>query len=215
VRSDAKDELESKGHLQAAVDIGHDAPRRIGDHYIVNLVVSVKPGPQFRISSISADGGPLLPGKDLSPFFTQKAGDIAGAAPFGKLAGQLRPLYWHYGYADVEIGEHQVLDSVNGAVSYHLDVTPGPLYHLRSLKINNLNAEQERKARAFLGMKPGDIYDEMAVAGLYPKLSADPTTATHSFTYTPAKDSATVQVDLTLDFYDKNEKSGSPLLPPP
>ena len=103
VRSNTQDELQSKGYLEAKIGVSHDVPRREVDHYTVNLRVSVDPGPQYRIGAISADGGPLLSGRDLSPYFAQKIGDTAGAGPFGPLAIQLRSLYLHYGYADLLI----------------------------------------------------------------------------------------------------------------
>jgi outer membrane translocation and assembly module TamA len=207
VRSNAEEELNSKGYLEAQIDVTHDAPRRDGDHYLVNLLVSVKPGPQYRISSITADGGPLLRGRDLSSFFAQKAGDVAGAGPFGRLAGELRALYWHNGYADVDIHGPPVFDRSSGLVSYHLDVAPGPVYHLRSLTIHNLDAQQERKARELLGIKPGDVFDQMAVNGLYHKLSAEPALTAYGFTFGPMKDKTTANVDLTLDFYKTSDKS--------
>ncbi len=92
-----KKQSEAKGYLDGQVDINHDPPRRTSDRYLVNLLVSIKSGPQYRISSITADGGPLVKGRDLSPLFGRKAGDIAGVGPFGRLAGELRALDWHYG----------------------------------------------------------------------------------------------------------------------
>jgi hypothetical protein len=207
VRSNAKDALESKGYLEAEVDVAHDAPRRDGDHYLVNLVVSVKSGPQYHISSITADGGPLLPGRDLSQFFVQKVGEVAGVRLFGRLAGELRAYYWHYGYADVSIHGPSVLDHAHALVSYHLDVIPGPLYHLGSLTIHNLDVEREKTARELLGIGPGDVFDEMAVNALYHKLSADPMMAAYGFSFSPAKDKVSAKVDLTLDFYKMSDKS--------
>lgn len=207
VRSNAAEELNSKGYLEAQVDVTHDTPRRSSDHYLVNLIVSVKPGPQYRISSITADGGPLLRGRDLSSLFVQKVGDVAGAGPFRRLAGELRALYWRNGYADVDIHGPPVLDRSSGMVSYHLDVNPGPVYHLRNLTVHNLDAQQERRARELLGIKPGDVFDQMAVNGLYHKLSADPALTAYGFTFGPMKDKAEAKVDLTLDFYKVSDKS--------
>jgi hypothetical protein len=125
VQSNAQEELIPKSYLEGKVVISHDAPRHVGDHYVVNLLVTVDAGPQYRISSITADGGPLLVGRDLSPYFSLKVGDLAGYGPFGKLAGDLRPLYWHWGYADVVVQGPPVLDHEHALVSYHLDVIPG------------------------------------------------------------------------------------------
>jgi hypothetical protein len=207
VRSNIEEALEAQGYLDGKIDISHDAPRRDGNDYLVNLRVSVKSGPQYRIGSISADGGPLLTGRDLSSHFSQKTGEIAGAGPFGRLAGELRAFYWHYGYADVETHGPPVLDRSNSTVSYHLDVVPGPLYHLRNLTIHNLSTEQENKVRELLGMKPGDIFDVTAINGLHHKISTDPLLGATSFTFSPAKDKRTAQADLTLDFHKVSDES--------
>lgn len=207
VRSNVQNELEEKGYLDVQIEISRDLPRLIGDHYLVNLLVTVKPGPQYRVEAVSADGGPLLQGRDLSAYFTEKPGDIAGVGPFGRLAGEIRTLYWHYGYADVEIHGPPVLDQPHAKVSYHLEVVPGPLYHLRSLTIHNLTPEQEQRVRELLGMKAGDVFDGMAINNLYHKLPSDALLTAHGFTFSPAKDKVAAQVDLTLDFYKVSDKS--------
>lgn len=207
VRSNVQDELEANGYLDAQIEISHDSPRLNGNLYLVNLLVTVIPGPQYRIDAITADGGPLLKGRDLSSFFSEKPGDIAGVGPFGRLAGELRAFYWHYGYADVEIHGPPVLDRPQAKVSYHLEVVPGPLYHLRSLTIHNLTLEQEQRVRELLGMKAGDVFDEMAINNLSHKLPSDAGLAARGFTFSTAKDKAAAQVDLTLDFYKLSDKS--------
>jgi outer membrane protein assembly factor BamA len=123
------------------------------------------------------------------------------------LAGELRALYWHYGYADVEIHGPPILDRLNAKVSYHLEVVPGPLYHLRSLTVHNLTPEQERRVRELLGMEAGDVFDGMAINNLYYKLPSDTLLTALGFTFSPVKDIAAAQVDLTLDFYQLSDKS--------
>ena len=100
-----------------------------------------------------------------------------------------------------------VIDREHGLVSYRLQVFPGPLYHLRTLNVHNLSAEQEGKARELLGLKTGDVFNEMAVNGLYHKLPTDPLLAPFGFTFSPAKDKTAAAVDLTLDFYKSSDKS--------
>jgi len=207
VQSNADEELKHQGYLKGKVTITHYAPRRQKEHYVISLVVLVDAGPQYHISSITADGGPLLERRDLSEFFTQKVGDVAGYGPFGRLAGELRSLYWHYGYADVKIQGPQVLDDDHALVSYHLEVIPGPIYHLRSLTIHNLDASQETKVRELLGMKPGDVFDGIAISGLYQKLQAEPSLASLGFSFRPSKDETEAAVDLSLDFYKVSDKS--------
>jgi outer membrane protein assembly factor BamA len=180
---------------------------REGDHFQVDLTVTVTAGPQYHVSSVNADGGPLLSGRDLSTLYGMKQGDIPGRYPLSGLESQLRAFYLHYGYADVEIRNLPVLDRDHALVSYHLDVIPGPVYHLRSLTIHNLDTTQESKARDLLGMKPGDIYLDEAVTGLYHKLAAEPLLASSGFTFSPTKDKVAAAVDLSLDFYTPSDKS--------
>jgi hypothetical protein len=211
IRSTAQEQMQANGYLEAEVAVTHDAPRHDGDRYLVNLLVSMTPGPQYRISSISAGAGPLLPGRDLSPSFALKPGDIAGRNPFGRIPADLRAYYWRYGYADVEFHISPQLDRAHAQVAYRLDVSPGPLYHLQTLTIANLNIEQETRARQLLALKPGDVFDQVAITNLHHKLATDPLLAGYGFTFTPKKDKSTALVDLNLDFYKSSP--GSILIP--
>jgi outer membrane protein assembly factor BamA len=201
IRSVAEEALQADGYLEAEATVSHDAPRRDGDRFLVNLSVSITPGRQYHISSLSAGGGPLLPGKDLSPSFSSKPGDLAGHNPFGTAPADLRTYYWRAGYADVDVHVKPDLDTKKALVAYRLDVTPGPQYHLQNLTISNLSAEQESKARSLLGLKPGDVFDQTAINSLHRKIAADPLLAGYGFTYSPKKDKATALVDLSLDFF--------------
>jgi outer membrane protein assembly factor BamA len=205
IRAAAEDQLQADGYLEAEVAVTHDAPRRDGDRFLVNLSVSITPGRQYHISSLSAGGGPLLPGKDLSPSFSAKPGDLAGHNPFGSAPADLRAYYWRAGYADVEVHIKPELDSKHALVAYRLDVTPGPQYRLQNLTFNDLSGEQESKARTLLGLKSGDVFDQTAINALRRKIAADPLLAGYGFTYSPKKDKATALVDLSLDFFKQTQ----------
>jgi outer membrane protein assembly factor BamA len=114
----------------------------------------------------------------------------------------LRSVYWHAGYTDVDFAGSPVLDTAHALASYKLQVTPGPLYHLRSMKFENLDSAQETKAREMLGLKTGEVYDAMAVSNLNRKL-LDPSSPLrgYGFSYTPKEDKQNQVVDLILTFY--------------
>jgi outer membrane protein assembly factor BamA len=99
------------------------------------------------------------------------------------------------------------VDRAHAMVTYHLDVVPGPLYHLRSLTIHNLTPAQEQRVRELLGIKNGDVLDQLAINSLSRKLASDPLLAAHGFTFSPVKDRGAAQADLTLDFYEVSDKS--------
>ena len=89
--------LEENGYLEASVIFRPGTPRQENNRYLVPLEILIKAGPQYHVSSVKADGGPILQDKDLSPYFTLKAGDIATPYAFGKLIGAIRSVYWQQG----------------------------------------------------------------------------------------------------------------------
>lgn len=192
--------LRELGYFGAQVLFRHTAPFKVGDHITVDLAVIVDLGPKYRIGSIAADGGPLFEGKDLSQFFSVHTGDSAIPHPFGQLEAGLRSFYEQNGFADVQIKTSPILDRVNATVSYALQVISGPVYHLRSLKIQKLSTEQETHVRDLLEMKVGDVYQQQAISDLYRKLRGDPSFKDRSFSYSPTRDRAHAAIDLTLDF---------------
>jgi hypothetical protein len=207
-RSRIKEVLHENGYLDAQIQINRLPPNKDGDRYQVGLAVTVIAGPQYHVSSITADGGPLLAGMDLSRFFQMKEGDVPGHYPLAGLASQLREFYLHFGYADVEIQNVPVLDRDHALVSYHLDVIPGPVYHLRSVTVENLNAGQESKVRQLLGMKPGDIYLDEAITDLYHKIANEPLVKGYSFGFGPKRDKNANVIDLSLSFFKEGGESG-------
>ncbi len=110
--------------------------------------------------------------------------------------------------ADVEINGPPMLDRAHAEVSYHLGVVTGPLYYLHKSHDSTTSMLKQRgEARELLGMKSGDIFDQMAINSLNHKISVDPALKAYGFTFAPAKDKATAKVDLTLDFYKVSDKS--------
>ncbi len=52
--------MQHNGYFDTQVTVDHDAPRLNGDHYLVNLVLTITPGLQYHMGEISGDGGPLF-----------------------------------------------------------------------------------------------------------------------------------------------------------
>jgi hypothetical protein len=192
--------LKQLGYFSAQVGLRHGQPYKQGERYLVDEIVLIDTGPKYHIASITAAGGPLLTGRDLSRFFTVRPGDPAVPSPFGQLGPQLRAFYQQYGYADVHITSDPVFDRDHATVSYALQVNPGPVYHLRSLTIEKLDTEQEKRVREIFDMKPGDLYREQAITELYRAISNEPLLKGYTFSFSPKPDRTAAVVDLTLEF---------------
>lgn len=196
----AEESLRRSGYLSAQVKIRHGSPYKQGERYVVDETVTVNAGPVYRIDTIIADGGPLLEGRDLSRFFFAHSGDRATRSPFAQLGPELHAYYEQYGYADVHVVVNPTVDREHATVSYVLSVQPGPLYHLRSLKIEKLSPEQERRVREIFQMKPGDLYREAAITNLYRQIATEPLLHGYTLVFSPKVNKAAAAVDLTLDF---------------
>jgi hypothetical protein len=193
--------LKQVGYLTASVDLKPGIPTKDGQRYLVPLTAMINAGAKYHVSTVKADGGPLFKGRDLSPYFALKPGDVATPSAFGRLAGLLRSAYWHAGYPDVEFQGEPELDATTATASYEFVVIPGPMYRLRSIKIENLNATQESQAKDLLGVKPGDIYDALAVATLNQKIMGSSTLNGWGVSNTSHEDKQAHAVDLILNFY--------------
>jgi outer membrane protein assembly factor BamA len=192
--------LAQQGYLEAQVLLSPQPPQKNGDVYKVDVLMTVTAGPQYHIASIHADGGPLLTGRDFSRWIRAKSGDVAGNNPFTALSPQIRAFYAQQGYADVDIEGEPTLDHEHALASYRLTVIPGPQYHLRSLKIENVTPKQDAKIRDLLGMKIGDVFNEDNINQLYRKIPSEPALKALEFNFGPKRDPATAGVDLTLTF---------------
>jgi outer membrane protein assembly factor BamA len=198
--SEVRENMQAAGYLTATVELRSLPPTKNGERYVVSLVATVQPGPQFRIATITADGGPLLEGRDLSRYFSSKPGDIAKPNPFGRLAGSLRAVYWRAGYADVEFQGEPSLDTEKALAAYALKVIPGPQYHLRSVAIENLDPVLEAKFRKFIGLQPGDTYDATAIPTTERMVAAIPELMGYVFSFSPHEDKVAHLMDLTFHF---------------
>lgn len=202
IRKQAEDALQGKGYLSARVDVEPDQPKKDGERYLVSMFARISAGPKFHVATVKADGGPLLQGKDLSPYFALKPGDVATPNAFGRLIGSLRSIYWHAGYADVAFEGAPVLDAAHALASYQLKVIPGPLYHVRSIVIEGLAPEQKEIAGRMFGLKAGDVYDQLAILKTSEEVSREaPSLKGYGFSYNQRADKQGHVVDLTLKFF--------------
>jgi hypothetical protein len=201
--------LRENGYLTAKISFASGEPRKDGDRYLVPLIATIDNGKQFRVGKISADGGPLLHGRDLSQYFKLHEGDIASPTAFGMLPSMVRSTYTHAGFMDVEVHIDPILDVERGQALYHLEVEPGEQYHLCSVAVQGLDKANEQTARGLLSIKPQDVYDETAVMTLFRKVSETAEFKGMNFHSGTKKDSQTHSIDLTLFFARPDAKPSS------
>jgi outer membrane protein assembly factor BamA len=199
--------LQRHGYLQAEVVVSPGHPLRVGDTYYVPLRAEVSAGPLYHVGMISADGGPLLHGRDLSGYFDLQTGEIATPYAFDRLESSIMTVYFQSGYAAVHFVDKPTLDPEHAVATYHLETVTGPQYRIRTLTVRNLSPAQEAEVRNLLALSPGDVYDQIAVDELHTKVAESANLKGLDYSFAPSTDRNLNVIDLTLDFFKDNAQS--------
>lgn len=199
--------MQNSGYLSATITLSTDQPQLQGDRYVVPLEASVDAGPVYHVGMVSADGGPLLRGRDLSPYFDLQTGEIARPYAFERLENSIMTVYFQSGYASIHFQDAPILDRDRGIATYHLLVFSGPQYRLRTVTLHNLSPTQEIEVRSLLALEPGDVYDQLAIDELHQKVQENAKLHGLEYSFVPQTDRQHNVIDLTLDFFKDTAQS--------
>jgi hypothetical protein len=199
--------LQRHGYLSAEVIVTPGHPLHVGDSYYVPLKAEVSAGPLYHVGMISADGGPLLHGRDLSGYFDLQSGEVATPYAFDRLESSIMTVYFQAGYASVHFVDKPDLDPEHAVATYHLETVTGPQYRLRTVTVRNLSPAQEAEVRNLLALSPGDVYDQIAVDELHTKVQESANLKGLDYSFAPSTDRSLNVIDLTLDFFKDSAQS--------
>jgi len=199
--------LQRHGYLSAEVVVSAGHPMRVDDNYYVPMKAEISAGPLYRVGMISADGGPLLRGRDLSGYFDLQTGEVATPYAFDRLESSIMTVYFQAGYASVHFVDKPDLDPEHATATYHLQTVTGPQYRLRTVTVRNLSPEQEAEVRNLLALAPGDVYDQIAIDELHAKVAENAKLKGLDYSFAPSTDRNLNVIDLTLDFFKDASQS--------
>ena len=193
--------LQRHGYLSAEVVVMPGHPMRVNDDYYVPLKAEISAGPLYHVGMISADGGPLLRGRDLSGYFDLQSGEVATPYAFDRLESSIMTVYFQAGYASVHFVDKPELDPERGTANYRMETVTGPQFRLRTVTVRNLSPAQEAEVRNLLALAPGDIYDQIAIDELHAKVAGSTNLKGFDYSFAPSTDRSLNVIDLTLDFF--------------
>lgn len=199
--------MERGGYLSASISLSAGQPELHGSQYLVPLEADVDAGPLYHVGMVSADGGPLLRGRDLSPYFDLLPGEVATPYAFQRLENSIMTIYFQSGYTSVHFLDTPILDRDHAIATYRLQVMTGPQYRLRTLTVHNLSAAQEAEVRSMLALVPGDVYDQLAIDELHQKVQDSATLQGLDYSFEPQTDRQNNEIDLTLDFFKESAQA--------
>lgn len=199
--------LQRHGYLSADVVVTTGHPMRVGEKYYVPMRAEVSAGPLYHVGLISADGGPLLRGRDLSGYFDLQSGEVATPYAFDRLESSIMTVYFQAGYASVHFVDKPELDPEHATATYRLETVTGPQYRIRTVTVRNLSPTQEAEVRKMLALAPGDVYDQIAVDELHAKVQESSNLKGLDYSFAPSTDRSLNVIDLTLDFFKDSAQS--------
>jgi outer membrane protein insertion porin family len=197
----------SAGYLNAKLrDIQRSyAPTSNG--IAVTYTATFVPGDAYKISTITWNPTPLYSAADFARDAKLHPGDPASDAALRDTETPISNAYLLQGYMDIYVLPHPVLDAATHTVAYSLTVTPGDIYHLRSLNVAGLSPQARAVLDADLHLKPGDPYSDLAVNAFLIHHVAQPLFRSYNPTYRAVGDPQTHLVDLTLTFTPNGSKA--------
>jgi len=168
-----------QGYLETEVRATNQTSPEIGpDSIRVPIAVSVHQGLLYKLSSVT-----LAPGLLVTQTEFDKTSGLSPGAVASRLVLQdgLRLIEHRYharGYMLAQIKYEPTFDRSNGTVAFTVSVLPGDVYHLSTVKFENVSDDLRRALLHNWQMAPDDVFDETYVQG-FPGIAAkqDPSLA--------------------------------------
>ena len=143
------------------------------DAIAVPFKVKVEEGRVYRLGTIHLPADALITPAEIEKGFQTRVElnqgrEVAGTIQKGQTPRNtwalIKSKYKSKGYLDSVVTPRPAFDEATGTVSYTVEITPGPVYHLAFVKFENLSDELRRRLMREWQMLPGDVFDENYVS---------------------------------------------------
>jgi outer membrane protein assembly factor BamA len=172
------------------------SPERID----VDLAATVETGVPFHVGEIVWAGSPEMSSAAFAAASPLHSGDLASTVTLAKSVDLLAAAYRKEGRNDVIVSPGSSIDKATSLVSYTFGVTPGEVYHVRSITPINLSpAQQNDFSRGWL-LKPGDVYNPEYIQNFLKMNTALRSFEGYSASFKAVSDPENHLVDVALTF---------------
>jgi len=187
----------SRGYLKA--EISEPRVKVLGetaDSTDVSVLFSVKPGPQYKISSIDWKGNKAFPSEKLQNLIHAQTGQIANAPQLKTDLEAVQHFYGTVGYMAASVKPEPRLDDGSGTVAYELEVHEGDVFHLGDLDFQGVDPKTANRLREAWTLRETDPYDTS-----YPQRFFEQTVKllSHDVTWTVSIHEGVNESDKTVD----------------
>lgn len=155
------------GYLDATNDpLVFAAPRKDLGGYVIDIQVTMHPGPLYHIGSIAIHPEPPLTDSDLRAALPFKTGDPAAASDVRNAVSALAHAYGDHGFLQARASANLDKNVSNRTVDYSFAFSPGAQYHLASVDASALPTELQQEFATLWHVTPGVLVDKDFQANL-------------------------------------------------
>ena len=126
---------------------------------IVDVILGVDPGPQYKLVRIEWSGNQEFATEKLQGFIHAHPGAPANAVELAADLEEVRNLYGSHGYLNATVKLEPQLDDAAATVIYRLAVQEDYVYHMGELEFRGIDNILTAKLRSRWKLRPGEVYD--------------------------------------------------------
>jgi outer membrane protein assembly factor BamA len=126
------------------------------------ITAQIDPGPAYKFGGISWSGNSGVSSADLNGVVQMQAGSPADGNEMDALWKRVLDKYEQAGYLSADIHPAPNFDAKAGTVSYAVNITEGPQYHMGNLVLTGLSVEGERRIRKAFPIPADALFDKAA-----------------------------------------------------
>jgi len=149
-----------QGYLKAV--LGDPEPTVVhddGHETLVDVMVPVQPGRQYRLAGIKFSGNTAFPDATLQAAFHVQVGAAANVPELEKDLAAVRQIYGTRGYMDPTIKAETEREDSHLTVTYVVSIAEGDVYKMGEVEIRGLDSPTRTRLKNEWTLQSGDIYD--------------------------------------------------------
>jgi outer membrane protein assembly factor BamA len=149
------------GYLDAEIHAANDPKPLVSEGGVqIPFSVRVAEGTAYKLATVKLAPGLLVTQAEYDKGASLQTGELADSKQLQRGWELIRNRYKAKGYLLVAVKPEPTFDRTNGTVSFQVTVEPGDVYHMNTVKFQNVSDDLRRLLLHNWQMAPDDLFDE-------------------------------------------------------
>jgi outer membrane protein assembly factor BamA len=149
------------GYLEAEIHAAADPKPLVNEAGVhISFAVRVAEGTTYKLTAVKLAPGLLVTQAEYDKAASLHPGEVADRRQLERGWELIRNRYKAKGYLLVAVKPEPTFDRTNGTVSFQVTVEPGDVYHMNTVKFQNVSDDLRRLLLHNWQMAPDDLFDE-------------------------------------------------------